>query len=458
MRKKSKNVTAKPELLGGFSDYLPATMIPRQEIIATIKRTYESFGFLPLETPGMERSSVLGSDRSDFRMEVYRFSDNFKGKGQDVTLRFDLTVPLSRVIAAYPKLVKPFKRYQIGSVWRKEKPQAGRFREFVQFDADIVGSDSILSDSEIISLMYETMKNLGLENFVIKFNNRKILNGLSEVANFDKKKVLDVLQVLDKLDKIGSEKVFEELQAKSPTESDEEAPNLSDTSLAKIREFLAISGDTENIIRKLKIFFAGVDIALEGIQECKQIIENIQYLGVPQKNWKFDLSVARGLGYYTGPVFETTLTDIPEIGSIFSGGRFDDLVMRFTGERVPAVGASVGVDRLFAALEKLGKIQKKQSISRVLFTIIDERYSKDIIKMAQEFRNGGINAEVFLGRDKGLKNQLAYALKKEIPFIIILGEEEGKQGKVKLKDLNKREEVLLTESEALDRLLGVTML
>lgn len=458
MKKEKKNTTVKPELLGGFKDYLPETMIPRQKIIAKIKETYESFGFLPLETPGLERSSVLGSDKSDFRMEVYRFSDNFAGAGQDVTLRFDLTVPLSRVVAAYPELVKPFKRYQLGSVWRKEKPQAGRFREFAQFDADIVGSESILADSEIISLMYETMKNLGLENFVIRFNNRKILNGLPQVAKFDEKKASDVFQVIDKLDKIGAESVFAELQTKPFSEFDTEALNLSDESVTKIKEFLAISGDTENIIKELKKFFTGVDIALEGIRECEQIIENIQYLGLSQENWKFDLATARGLGYYTGPVFETTLTDIPEIGSVFSGGRFDDLVMKFTGERVPAVGASVGVDRLFAALEKLGKIQKKQSVSLVLLTIMDDRYAKDIIKMAQGLRTAGVNAEVFLGKDKNFKNQLTYALKKEIPFMLILGEEEKKQGKIKLKDLNKREEVLLTESAAFDKLLEVIKL
>lgn len=453
MKKEEKNSTVKPELLGGFKDYLPETMIPRQEIIAIIKKTYESFGFLPLETPGMERSSVLGSDKNDFRMQVYRFKDNFGETGQDVTLRFDLTVPLSRVVAAYPNLVKPFKRYQMGSVWRKEKPQAGRFREFVQFDADIVGSDSILADSEIISLMYETMKNLGVKNFVIRFNNRKILNGLPKVANFDEKRAADVFQILDKLDKLGSEKVFEELQLTPLSEFDKEALNLSDESVAKIREFLAISGDLKSVIEKLKTFFSGVVLAQEGIAECEQIIENIEFLGIPQENWKFDLSVARGLGYYTGPVFETTLSEIPEMGSVFSGGRFDDLVMRFTGERVPAVGASVGVDRLFAALEKLGKIKKTQSVSKVLLTIIDERYAKNIIKMAQGLRNVGVNAEVFLGKDKSFKNQLAYALKKEIPFMIILGEEEKKQGMIKLKDLNRREEVLLTEDEVIDKLI-----
>ncbi|MFH1863706.1 MAG: ATP phosphoribosyltransferase regulatory subunit, partial [bacterium] len=184
----------KPELLGGFRDYIPNVMLAKQEVLGTIRRTFEQFGFLPLDTPALERSSVLGTDTDEFKMEVYRFMAG----DQDVTLRFDLTVPLARVVAAYPEILKPFKRYQCGLVWRKEKPQAGRFREFTQFDADIVGSDSILADAEIISLMYTTMKNLGLDNFLIRFNNRKILNGLPEVAGFEKKKAASVFRVLDK--------------------------------------------------------------------------------------------------------------------------------------------------------------------------------------------------------------------------------------------------------------------
>lgn len=439
---KKGELRLKPELLGGFKDYLPELMIPRQEIIANIKRTFESFGFLPLDTPALERSSVLGTDSNEFKMEVYRF----KASEQDVTLRFDLTVPLSRVIAAYPDLLKPFKRYQTGSVWRKEKPQAGRFREFTQFDADIVGSDSILADVEIVVLMHDTMKNLGIENFVIRFNNRKILNGLPEVAGFEEKKAKDVFRVLDKLDKIGLEEILKELSRKPDNQYDESALALSSESVSKIKEFLSLSSDS---LENIKNFFQGVKTAEKGIEECEEIIKSLLELGISQKNWKFDLSVARGLGYYTGPVFETTLTDLPEIGSVFSGGRFNELVMRYTGEKMPAVGASVGVDRLIAALEKLGKIDKKTATAKVLLIIIDKALSLKIMKIAQTFRKAGINAEVFLSENKMMKEQIIYAAKRGIPYVVIIGEEEEKVGKMKLKDMVARKEKLLTEEEVI---------
>jgi len=445
MEKKAK---IKPEILGGFNDFLPELMIPRQEIISKIRQTFESFGFLPLDTPAIERSSVLGTDVDEFKMEVYRF---MAGE-QDVTLRFDLTVPLSRVVAAYPGITKPFKRYQIGSVWRREKPQAGRYREFMQFDADIVGSDSIFSDTEIIVLMYNTLLNLEVENFVIRFNNRKILNGISQVAKFDQAKAMDVFRVLDKLEKIGKEEVVRELQRVPDNEWDETALNLSDESVAKIDEFLALAADRNDIFNKLRLFFAGVQISEEGIDECEAIVNNLEYLQIPQNCWMLDLSVARGLGYYTGPVFETTLNDIPEIGSVFSGGRFDDLIMRYTGERIPAVGASVGVDRLIAALGKLGKIKSKKSVSRVLIAILSEQLGPEMFGLAQKMRAMGINTEVYLGREKGLRSQIIYAAKKEIPFVVIIGEEEKEAGKLKLKDMQSREELLLTEKELFARL------
>ena len=381
-------------------------------------------------------------------MEVYRF----KAGDQDVTLRFDLTVPLSRVVAAYPEIIKPFKRYQIGPVWRKEKPQAGRFREFAQFDADIVGSDSTLADAEIIVLMYETFRNLGLENFVIRFNDRKILNGLSEVAGFKKEKAMDVFRILDKLEKVGLDETVKELKRKPENEFDESALALTDSSIIEIKEFLALSEKSTDLIEKLKDFFRGVTIAEEGIQECEEIIRYLKVLDIPEKNWKFDLSIARGLGYYTGPVFETTLTDLPGIGSVFSGGRYDELVMRYTGEKIPATGASVGVDRLIAALEKLGKIKKTVATAKVLLTIIDQRFVEKTLRLAQRMRKDGINPEIYLAKGNNLREQLIYAAKRNIPFITILGEEENNAGKIKLKDMTKREEFLLTEEEVINRL------
>lgn len=434
MSKKIRRV--KPQLLGGFRDYIPEIMISRQGIIDSIRRSFESFGFVPLDTPCLERSSVLGTDQDEFKMEVYRFMAG----DQDISLRFDLTVPLSRVVAAYPEIPKPFKRYQFGNVWRKERPQAGRFREFAQFDADIVGSASILADTEIIVLMYETLLGLGLDNFLIRFNNRKILNGLPAICNFDEEKINEVLRALDKLEKIGAERVFQELQKNV---------DLSKGSISKIEEFLQISGDPATVLAKLDDFFKGVEIAEEGISECKGIIENLNELKVDSSFWKFDLSVARGLNYYTGPVFETTLSDLPEIGSVFSGGRYDELIMRFTGEKIPSVGASVGVDRLISALEKLGKIEKRSSISTLLLTIIDEKYSLGVQTLAKKLRSIGVNVEIYLGDNLSARTQLIYAAKRGIPFIVFWGDEEDKLGKVRLKDMTARTEVFLTKDELL---------
>lgn len=446
--KNGKRSRLKPELLGGFRDYLPEIMIPRQEIINNIKITFESFGFLPLDTPALERSSVLGTDKDEFRMEVYRF----QAGDQDVTLRFDLTVPLSRVIAAHPEVLKPFKRYQYGSVWRKEKPQAGRFREFAQFDADIVGSDSVLADAEIVILMFQTLKNLKIDNFIIRFNSRKILNGLSEMAGFEENKSQEVFRILDKLEKIGLEEVIKELSRKPENKFDESVLALSQESISKIKEFLVLGGESKELTNDLKRIFKEVKIAQEGIRECEEITDILNMVGIPEKNWKFDLSVARGLGYYTGPVFETTLNDIPEIGSVFSGGRYDELVMRYTGEKIPATGASIGVDRLIAALEKLGKIEKKTTTAKVLLTIIDQKLTGKIMELAQKLRKAKVNTEVYLA-GKPLKEQIIYAAKRGVPFVIILGEEENLIGKLKLKDMNKREEETLTENEIIAKLL-----
>jgi len=419
-------------------------MIARQEMVLKIRETCESFGFLPLETPGLERSSVLGTDKDEFKMQVYRF----RAGDQDVTLRFDLTVPLSRVVSANPELIKPFKRYQFGSVWRKESPQAGRYREFAQFDADIVGSDSIIADTEIIVLMFKTLKNLGIDNFVIRFNDRKILNGLPAYASFDQGKTDQVLRTLDKLDKIGQDGVVNELKSKSHNELGEDGLALTERSISKIVDFLNLKGSTQELIGELKKLFCGVSVSEEGIGECEKIIENLEYLSIPRENWRLDLSIARGLGYYTGPVFETTLTDCPEIGSVFSGGRFDDLITRFTGEKIPSVGASVGVDRLLAALEKMGTIEKKVSTAKVLITVIDQSLSPKIMRLAQNFRAAGINTEIYLGKEKGLKGQIIYAAKREIPFVVIIGEEEDRVGKLKLKSMVERKEDLLLEKDA----------
>jgi len=455
------NKTVKPELLGGFRDMLPREAILFQKIVAVIRKVYESFGFVPLETSGMEHWDVLTGgaenvEKSIFTARIVRGAEDKnvvdETLDQRYTLRFDLTVPLARVIAAYPDLPKPFKRYQIGRVWRGEKPQAGRFREFYQFDFDTIGSNSILADVEVIQVMYETMYALGIKNFLIRFNTRKLLNGLAELVNCGER-ASEMLRIIDKMDKIGMDGILAQLQRMADNEYDESALAFSAAQAATVQRFLSIRGDSvEDIIAQLKTLFAGKSATGDsGIAEIEAIVATLRALGIPETNWCFDLSVARGLDYYTGPVFETVLTDMPKLGSVFSGGRFDGLTNRFMpGSNIPGVGASVGVDRLLVGMQKLGLVTATETVTEALVTIFDQsndELRKTSLQCCTKLRNGGIRTELYLGDDYTLRAQLAYAQKKNIPFVVIIGPDELQQNKVQLKDMAQRQQRVLTVSE-----------
>ncbi len=420
-----------PELAGGFKDYLPEDMIPRQKMFDIIRQTFEIFGFKPLDTPGIEKEEILTGGDSDFKMMM--FKTGLKDNDENLALRFDLTVPLARVISLYgDKLEKPFKRYQTGKVWRGEKPQAGRFREFVQFDADIIGTDRLSADSEIISLMYETLKALGIENFIIKVNSRKILNGLPKFAGYDSKLNINVLKSLDKLDKMNWSEISKELQGKG----------LDKNQISKLEEFINLKSDSsEETLFNLESIMIDSLEAIEGIKELQEVCKNLEALEVPKDSWKIDLSVARGLGYYTGTVFETILLDLPSIGSVFSGGRYDDLVSRFGNQVMPSVGASIGVDRLFAALEKLELLKKEKTTVKVLVLNFDQESELYCQKIVGLLRKSGVSSEIYLGKETMLKAQFSYALKQEIPFVVIAGGDEMKKGIAQIKDLNKKEQI-----------------
>lgn len=429
----NSDIRISPELASGFKDYLPEDMIPRQKMFDTIRAVFERFGFAPIDTPGIEREAILTGGDSNFGMQI--FKTGLKGNNEGLALRFDLTVPLARVVSLYSdKLDLPFKRYHTGKVWRGEKAQAGRFREFVQFDADIVGSARTSADAEIVSLMYETMKALGLERFQIRVNNRKVLNGLPAFVEYDGTLNPDILRILDKIDKIGWQGVSDELAQKE----------LTKAQIAKLSTFLGTQGDTiDATLDGLADLMKESVVALEGIDELRAIVKGVDSLGVPRSAWKVDLSVARGLGYYTGPVFETTLLDLPSIGSVFSGGRYDDLVSRFGSQSIPATGASVGVDRLFAAMESLGLVKKEGTTVQAIVLNFDpdaESYCQSITGI---LRKGMIRAELYLGKETNLKAQLAYALRRGIPVIVIAGGNEMAKGLAQVKDtrLKKQSEV-----------------
>ncbi len=389
----------KPELAGGFRDYLPEDMIPRNKMLETIKQVFERFGFLPMDTPGMERPEVLGKEDSDFLIYRAGLQDE-----QDMALRYDLTVPLARVVAANPDLPRPFKRYQFGRVWRGEKQQTskGRWREFTQLDVDIVGSDSPMADAEIVAVMYETMTALGLAEFIIKLNNRKLLEGFSP----------EVLRTIDKVDKLGWEGIAKEL-----------------------------GEQTQEIRRSFEQRRTNA--------ELDTLLENAKMLGVPEEKLVVDNTVVRGLGYYTGNVFETVFTapDLQELGSIISGGRYDDLVDRFAPFSIPAVGASVGVDRLFAAMDQLGLLNRGRTTAKVLILNFDPESRQYVQEIATDLRRNDIAAELYLGQEETLKGQLSYATKQEYPVVLIAGPEERKENMVQIKDMAGRQQSQVSRAD-----------
>lgn len=431
----------KPKLASGFRDYLPPDAAAREWMVETIKTVFKRFGFLPLETPGVEQEEILTGGDPNFKKQLFRL--NLGGQDDKTALRFDLTVPLARVVAAYSnELPKPFKRYQVGNVWRGERAQAGRFREFTQFDADIVGASDVAADAEIISLMYETLTALGFEKFLIRVNNRKVLNALREFADFPKEKTEKVLRIMDKLDKDGWEGVATELASDS-------GAGLKENSIKSIKKFLELKGKNKEILKKAVALFENSKAAEEGVTELEELAKNIEALGVPEKNWAIDFSVARGLGYYTGPVFEAILTDYPELGSIFAGGRYDDLVSRFGSADIPATGASVGVDRLFVALKKFNLFPDIKSPAQILVLNFDENSEEICEKLASELRRGGISTEIYLGQEKNLKGQLNYAVKQSYPVVLIIGEEERKRKIVQIKNMKERTQEAVPIKETL---------
>ncbi len=423
-----------PALPGGFRDYGPAEAIARGNMVETIRKTFESFGFDPLETSAIQRTDVLTGGEGDSGKIIFNVkgsqeedSDAFSpvSAKEGTSLRFDLTVPLARFVAANPDIPKPFKRYQIGTVWRGERQQAGRYREFMQADVDIVGSSSVNADAEIAVIIYTIFKKLDVGRFVISYNNRKILDMLPEFAGFPGDKLWDALRIIDKKDKIGEDGILQELKK-----------IFTKTVADKIVEFLST-------IYQRSLQGKGFD---DYGKIANALCQNTGLADVSEF-FKLEPYLVRGLSYYTGSVFEVTLSDAPEIGSVCGGGRYDELVSEFTGQNIPSVGVSVGVDRLFAAMERLGTLKKMQTLTQALVLNLSSESSEDYIKMVKELRDAGINTALYLGDDTSFQGQFFYAVRKEIPFVVIYGEEEKKKGAVAIKNLGTREQKEIKREE-----------
>ncbi len=394
-------------------------------MLDVIKRNFELFGFLPLDTPAVEEEKTLTGGDPEFKKQIFRIKR--ESGAENLALRFDLTVPLARVVSLYAgKITFPFKRYQVGSVWRGEKAQAGRFREFLQFDADIVGSASVLADAEIIALMNQVMLSLGFQNFLIKISNRKVLSGLPEYAGFSRGKLDAVLRVVDKLDKIGEAGVSKELTSKNGC-------GLSKQEARAVMGFFGLRAKNNFEVLRLAGEKLRSGSSKKGLAEMEELVGHLEALGVPAERWAFDFATVRGLAYYTGFVFETILLDLPGIGSVFSGGRYDNLISNLGGSSLPAVGVSVGVDRMFYAMTELRISAEGGRKAKVLVLNFDEKTCRDAEKTVSLLRENGIPSEIYLGNEKGLKGQISYALKNNYALAVMVGADEVSKGIVSIK-------------------------
>ena len=417
-----------PRTLAGFMELMPNEQILFEQIKQKIEKTYQKFGFLPLDTPILELSEVLlAKAGGETEKQIYRFE-----KGDtDISMRFDLTVPLAKYVAKnYGNLSFPFRRYQIGKVYRGERTQKGRFREFYQCDIDIIGDGelSVINDAELPSVIYNIFKELGFDDFTIRINNRKILNGLFESLN-QKENATEILRIIDKIEKIGKEAVIEEL----------EKIEIPSDAINKIMDFIEIEGTTDEKLQKLNELNIKNEEFEKGLDELTQVVKYVRIFGIPEENFKVDLTIARGLDYYTGTVYETFLNQYRELGSVCSGGRYENLAEYYTDKQLPGVGISIGLTRLFYKLNELQLIKaEKKSIAEVLVVPMVQDLTVPI-QIATDLRKKGISTEVYLN-DKKLKAKMKYADKLEIPYVIVVGEDEINSGIVKIKNMKTGEE------------------
>lgn len=427
-----------PRTLSGFMELLPADQIKMEKMMETLRKSYSVYGFAPLDTPVIESAEVLlAKGGGETEKQIYRFN---KGDS-DLALRFDLTVPLAKFVAAnYGSLTFPFRRYQIGKVYRGERAQRGRFREFYQADIDIIGDGKldIINEAEIPAIIYRTFTALGLKGFKIKVNNRKLLNGFYSLAGMSEK-AGDIMRTVDKLDKIGANKVrqllMDELHMFSHKADD-------------VMDFMAISGTNAEVIAGLERYKGMDPLFDEGLEELKTVTRYLTDFGVPEENFAIDLSIARGLDYYTGTVYETEMTAHPEIGSVCSGGRYDDLAGYYTDKKLPGVGISIGLTRLFYVLNEQGMLSDETVSAPADALVIP--MAEDLgyaIAAATALRDAGIRTQLYCEQKK-FKAKMSYADKLGIPYVILIGEDEIAENVVAVKNMQSGNQEKLSFADA----------
>lgn len=415
-----------PRTLKGFRDYLPEVMMPRERIMETARRVYRRYGFSPIDTPVLEYLEILigkGSEETD--RQLYRFEDH---GGRQVGMRFDLTVPLARFAAQHiNQLGTPFKRYHIAPVWRGESPQAGRYREFVQCDFDTIGTESVVADIETGLVIHELLLEIGIQNFSIRINNRQVLSGVLAKLDLTDKSG-PILRSLDKLGKIGRDAVAAEMQ---------QVAGLTESQAKEVLRLAEIKGSVDEILTQLDPLIVGNELGESGVERLRQIVRAMQTCNVPAERFQLDVSIARGLDYYTGVIFETFLGDLPSIGSICSGGRYDNLAELYTKQHLPGIGASLGLDRLLAAMETLKMIEPVRTPAPVLIVYFDKDRLQDYLRLAQIIRGAGIGAELY-PEPRKLAAQLKYADQRGFQVALIAGNQELDAGACQLKNLGTK--------------------
>ena len=436
----------KPRTLSGFMELLPQKQQKLERMMQVLRTTYASYGFAPLDTPAIEDAQILlAKGGGETEKQIYRFQ---KGDS-DLALRFDLTVPLAKYVALHTvDLTFPFRRYQISKVYRGERAQRGRFREFYQADIDIIGDGKldILNEAEIPAIIYNVFRGFGLHRFQIRVNNRKILNGFYAMQGLSEKSG-EIMRTVDKLDKIGPEKVRAILMDDCGLTADQ---------AEEILKFIAITGTNAQVLSALAGYTGRNEIFDTGLAELQAVTANLAAFGVPEENFAVDLTIARGLDYYTGTVYETTLLDHPEIGSVCSGGRYDDLAGYYTEKQLPGVGISIGLTRLFYVLDEQGLLNPElPSAPADVLVLPMTAEPGPAITLAQQLRSAGLRVQLY-GEQKKFKQKMSYADKLGVPYAVLLGEDELAAGKCSVKNMRSGEQVTLTPTEAAEHILAGT--
>ena len=440
----------KPAQPGGFNDFHPASARIREDLLHDVTSVFKRFGFVPLETPVIEFRDVLIGEAGETEKEIFDISG--KEEEKKLSMRFDLTVGLSRYVAANPDLVLPFKRYQVGQVFRGEKPQAGRYRQFSQLDLDIVGTRSMMAEAEILTAMRQALQVFGPGEFYYRINHRALLEGLAQKVNIAPndafapiEQTKQLMRVLDKLEKIGMDEVRKEL-GRAPADRYDNALHLTPEALDLVERFLTATGTNEEILATAEALVGDTEQGKLGLADLRDLVKYLGLWGLDNDKARIDLSVARGLDYYTGPVFETTIVGGEQWGSVMSGGRYDDLVARFSGQQVPAVGGSIGFDRLFRLLSEEQNTIKpsEQPMVDAVVMLFDDCYIPAVIDMAKRLQEGGISSEIAYTSDRSFKGQMNYALKRNAKYLLIYGDREEANNEVAVKNLGTRKQATVS--------------